>query len=357
VRRWSLAVVLVLAFLGGFAVTNGYVPCDVVSLQPTCDVALRPGPAEDTLQLVSVEGARSYSSTGQLLLTTVAVQDELSFRAWIDARTSRIVDAVPRERIYPPGSDRDDVAEMNAALMADSQLVATIAALEELGYELEGEGALVAAVTEDAVTDELEPGDVIVAVDGATVRESRDVVDLVQASRPGEVVELLVAGTSGERLVRVTLGGSPEDPDLPYIGILLTTELDLPVDVSIDAGVIGGPSAGLMFALSIIDRLGAEDLTGGAVIAGTGTVDRDGVIGAVGGVRQKIVGATDADSGGRPATVFLVPRGNLEDARSATVPRDVLLVPVGTLEEALTALDELREGRRPTEALALAASR
>jgi Lon-like protease len=357
VRRWSLAVVLVLAFLGGFAVTNGYVPCDVVSLQPTCDVALRPGPAEDTLQLVSVEGARSYSSTGQLLLTTVAVQDDLSFRAWIDARTSRIVDAVPRERIYPPGSDRDDVAEMNAALMADSQLVATIAALEELGYELEGEGALVAAVTEDAVTDELEPGDVIVAVDGATVRESRDVVDLVQASRPGEVVELLVAGASGERLVRVTLGGSPEDPDLPYIGILLTTELDLPVDVSIDAGVIGGPSAGLMFALSIIDRLGADDLTGGAVIAGTGTVDRDGVIGAVGGVRQKIVGATDADSGGRPATVFLVPRGNLEDARSATVPRDVLLVPVGTLEEALTALDELREGRRPTEALALAASR
>jgi Lon-like protease len=357
VRRWSLAVVLVLAFLGGFAVANGYVPCDVVSLQPTCDVALRPGPAEDTLQLVSVEGARSYSSTGQLLLTTVAVQDDLSFRAWIDARTSRIVDAVPRERIYPPGSDRDDVAEMNAALMADSQLVATIAALEELGYELEGEGALVAAVTEDAVTDELEPGDVIVAVDGATVRESRDVVDLVQASRPGEVVELRVAGASGERLVRVTLGGSPEDADLPYIGILLTTELDLPVDVSIDAGVIGGPSAGLMFALSIIDRLGAEDLTGGAVIAGTGTVDRDGVIGAVGGVRQKIVGATDGESGGRPATVFLVPRGNLEDARSATVPRDVLLVPVGTLEEALTALDELREGRRPTEALALAASR
>jgi Lon-like protease len=357
VRRWAVAVVLGLALLGGSAFARGAVPCDLVALQPTCDVALRPGPTEDTLRLVSVEGARSYASTGQLLLTTVAVQDDLSFRAWVDARTSRTVEAVPRDRIYPSGSDRDEVAEVNAAMMADSQLVATIAALRELGYELTGEGALVAAVTEGAVTDELQPGDLIVAVDGASVSDSRDAVDLVQAKRPGDTVELQVTGVGGERSVSVRLGRSPEDADIPFIGVLLTTQLDLPVEVTIDAGVIGGPSAGLMFALSIVDRLGADDLTGGAVIAGTGTVDRDGIVGAVGGVRQKLVGATDATTGARAAVVFLVPRANLEEARSAAVSRDVLLVPVDTLGEALTALADLRAGREPSDALALAASR
>jgi Lon-like protease len=361
VRRWlaAFAVLTVLVSIGGtFALLRGDVPCRLVATQPACEVALRPGPAENSLALIDVAGARAYPSTGELQLTTVAVDDELDLREWLRVRVSDTVEAVPRDTLYPPGSDRDEVAEQNAALMADSQLTATIVALEELGYELQGRGALVAAVTSDAVTDGPSPGDLIVAVDDEPVAENAEVVAAVRGRAPGERVEFAVVGEDGERrVVLVELGASPEDPDAAYVGVLLTTDLDLPVDVTIDAGVIGGPSAGLVFALSIVDLLGEEDLTGGAVIAGTGTLARDGTVGAVGGVRQKLLGATALSPDGRPAEVFLVPAGNLAEARDTPVPRDVMVVPVRTFDDALQALSDLRDGHRPVDALALAARR
>jgi Lon-like protease len=237
--------------------------------------------------------------------------------------------------------------------MADSQLTATMAALAAAGYEITGEGALVASVADDAVTDELRVGDVITAVDSDAVTDNRGVVEAVQRRAPGDRVTFEVR-RDGERLtVEVDLGTAPDDATRAYVGVLLTTDLDLPVDVVIDAGVIGGPSAGLMFALSIIDLLEPEDLTGGAVVAGTGTLDLDGHVGAIGGIRQKIVGATARGLDRRPASVFLVPRGNLEEAQGTPVGRDVLLVPVDSLDDALVALEELRAGREPSEALAL----
>jgi Lon-like protease len=353
VRRWLLLPLLLLVLLGSVAVVRGDVSCDALPAQPACYVALRPGPAEDTLQLIDIEGATSYASSGELLLTTVAVDEDLGFREWVGASVSRVVEAVPRERIYPADTDRDEVTEYNAALMADSQLTATMAALSAAGYDIEGEGARVASVQEDAVTDELEVDDVIVAVDGETVRDNRDVVQAVQAREPGASVTLAVRRAARELEVDVRLGSAPDEPDRPYIGVLLTTELDLPVEVGIDAGVIGGPSAGLMFALSIVDLLGTEDLTGGSIVAGTGTLDADGQVGAVGGIRQKIVGATTRGDGQRPADVFLVPRGNLEEAEGTPVDREVLLVPVDSLEDALDALADVRAGREPAEALAL----
>ena len=350
-RVWVIALLAVAGV--SVMVARGDVSCEVLATQPACDVALRPGPTEDALQLITVEGVEAHTSTGELRMTTVAVQDDLGLTAWLRARTSDVVDAVPRRQIFPPGTDGGEVAERNAALMADSQLVATIAALTQLGFELTGEGALVAALTEDAVTDELAVGDVIVAVDGERVQDSLDVVEAVRARRPGTRISLTIAADDGRRTVDVVLGDSTAEPGTPYIGILLTTELELPVDIAIDAGVIGGPSAGLMFALSIVDLLGPDDLTGGAIIAGTGTVDRDGLVGAVGGVRQKVVGATTVEPPDDAATVFLVPQANLAEARSTSVARDVLLVPVETLTDALAALEALREGREPAGALAL----
>jgi Lon-like protease len=353
VGRWLLVPLAVVVLLGGIALARGHVPCDVVEAQPSCYVALRPGPAEDTLRLVGIEGAASYASSGELLLTTVAVDDDLGFGEWFRASVSRSVEAVPRERIYPSDTDPEQVTEHNAALMADSQLTATMAALAAAGYEVVGEGARVASVADDAVTDELQVGDVITAIDGTPVTDNRGVVEEVQRREPGATIALRV-DRDGEGVdVDVELGSSPEDPTRAYVGVLLTTELDLPLDVAIDAGVIGGPSAGLMFALSIVDLLEPEDLTGGAVVAGTGTVDADGRIGAIGGIRQKIVGAIARGPDRRPATVFLVPRGNLEEARGTPVGRDVLLVPVDTLDDALAALSDLRAGREPVDALAL----
>jgi Lon-like protease len=346
---------LVAMLVGGWLFARGEVPCEVLAVQPSCEVAVLPGPSEDTLPLVTIGGAEAFETDGQLRLTTIAVQDHLGLRDWLRARTSRTIDAVPRETIYPAGADAEEVAETNAVLMADSQLVATIAGLTASGYTLTGEGALVAGIQDDAVTDDLEAGDVIVGVDGEAVTDSRDVVDAVQASDPGATLEFAVESDGAPREVDVRLGRSDDDPPVPYVGVLLTTELDLPVEVSIDSGEIGGPSAGLLFALSIVELLGAEDLTDGRIVAGTGTVDRDGRVGPVGGIRQKVAGATTPASGGDPAAVFLVPRDNLAEARRAPVDRDILLVPVDTLDDAIDALGALRSGRDPQDAVVLAA--
>ncbi len=356
-RRLLAVSLVVLLALSVTALSQGLVPCEVVAAQPDCQVAVQPGPVEDTLELITVRGADVFPpSQGSLHLTTVAVQEDLGFAGWLGARTDRSVDVVPRERIFPPGFDRDEVADLNAAAMRDSQLVATIVALEALGYELEPDGALVVAVQDDAVTDQLAVDDVITAVDGQPVRESTEVVEAVRARSVGEPVELEVRGGGGNRTIEVVLGQNPDDPDLPYIGVLLTTDVDLPVDVEVDAGAIGGPSAGLFFALSLLELLAPEDLIDGRVIAGTGTLARDGSVGGVGGVPQKIAGASAPRDGSPPAEVFLVPRDNLDDARSAPVAADLLVVPVGTLEEALAALAELEAGREPTGSLQLAAS-
>lgn len=355
-RRTVRFAVPALLLAGLALLFTGAVPCAVMGAQPSCQVVLRPGPSEDTLSLVSVEGTRAYPPVaGELRLTTIAVQDDLRLRPWLAALVSGVEVAVPRETIYPAGLDTDEVTANNAAAMVDSQQVATIVALEALGHTLEGEGARVARVTADAVTDDLEIGDVIVAVDGRPVRESHEVVAAVRARAPGDRVSLQVRSDDGEREVEVELGASPEAPGTAYVGVLLTTEVDLPVDVEIDAGPIGGPSAGLMFALSIVELLEPGDLVDGRVVAGTGTLARDGTVGPVGAVRQKVAGAASSEGQGA-ASVFLVPRGDLAEARRAPVDNDLLVVPVDDLAGALAALEALATGGRPTDAVLLESS-
>jgi len=358
IARRVLTVSLLLVLVGAATLlVRGQVPCDLLAVQPACQVALQPGPIEDTLGLITVSGAEVFPPTdGSLHLTTVAVQDDLGLTGWIGARTSPSVEVVPREQIYPPGFDRDEVAEINAAAMRDSQLVATIVALESLGYELHPQGALVVAVQADAVTDELDIDDVIVAIDGEPMRESTEVVEAVRERSVGDRVSLQVRGADGARTVELVLGRNPEDPEVPYIGVLLTTDLDLPIDIEVDAGAIGGPSAGMVFALSLLELLEPDDLIDGRSIAGTGTLARDGTVGGVGGVPQKVAGASSPADGSTPAEVFLVPRDNLDEARGAAVAADLLLVPVGSLDEALAALEALREGREPADSLLLASS-
>ncbi len=355
-RRLLGVSLLVLLVLSVAALVRGLVPCEALAVQPACQIAVQPGPVEDTLDLIAVTGTDVFQpESGSLHLTTVAVQEDLGFASWIGARTDRSVDVVPREQIFPPGFDRAELADLNAAAMRDSQLVATIVALEALGYELEPDGALVVAVQSDAVTDELEAGDVVIAVDGERVRESTEVVEAVRDRSVGQRVELEVRDDQGTRTVELVLGRNPEDAELPYIGVLLTTDVDLPVDIEVDAGAIGGPSAGLFFALSLLELLEPEDLIDGRVIAGTGTLGRDGSVGGVGGVPQKIAGATAPRDGSPPAEVFLVPRDNLDEARSAAVAAELLVVPVDTLQDALDAFEDLRAGREPTGSLLLAA--
>ncbi|MBW3658733.1 MAG: PDZ domain-containing protein [Actinobacteria bacterium] len=354
-RRLLLVLLLV---AGATFLTRGLLPCEAFGVQPGCYVALLPGPVEDTLGLVEVgEGVERHTSEGELLLTTVAVESDLDLSEWVRYAISPRVDEVPREQLFPSGEDADQVAARNAALMENSQLDATIAALFELGYEFDTDfdGARVEEIQEPSAVDagQLAVGDVIVAVAGEEVTSNREVVDLVARRDPGDELRLTRVRDGEPREVSLTLVPSPDDPSLPRLGVLLSSHLELPVDVRIDAGVIGGPSAGLMFTLGIIDLLGEEDLTGGTVVAGTGTIDREGTVGPIGGIRQKILGATTRAEGEPAATVFLVPEANMGEASGAPVQRGITLVPIATLDDAMQALADLRAGRSPVGALAL----
>lgn len=356
-RRWVALFALLVVVFGAAVLSRGDIPCGVLETQPACYVALAPGPVEDSLSIVDVEGAATFPSVGELLLTTISVRDQLGLTTWFQSVTSAATDTVPRDEVYPTGIDRDELRERNLAAMADSQLTATIAGLTEAGYQLDSEGARIAFVTEDAVTDELVEGDVIVAIgpDRTPVEDSAAVVEIVQDHEPGDDLAFHLERDGQQETVEVTLGASPDDPEVGFVGVLLLTEVDLPVEIDIDAGSIGGPSAGMIFALTIVDLLGEEDLTGGHVVAGTGTIDRGGTVGPVGGVRQKVVAATDRRDEQPAATVFLVPRDNLDDARGAPVQGDVTLVPIDDLSGALDALATLRDGGQPDGSLLLSA--
>jgi Lon-like protease len=347
--RRLLPLALLLAAVGLLA--SGSIPCGAFQLQPSCYLAVHPGPIEDTLTMVEVDNERTYASSGQLLLTTVSVDAELDLREWATTFVSREVDRMPRRALFPPGTDEDEVRRANLALMDESQTVAAAAALRYLGYEMDDapSGAEVAGTLEGLPAEELlEAGDLIVAVDGHEVSSAEDAVELVRHRSPGDEVRLTVISAGAEggpRELAVRLADDPDDPERGRIGALLRDHIELPVAVEIDAGPIGGPSAGLMFALAVVDLLTPEDLTGGAVVAGTGSVDATGEIGAMGGVRQKLISATERPD--RPATVFLVPRPNVEEARSAPLGHRVLVVPVDDLDGAVGALRRVREGNRP----------
>lgn len=355
--RRILTILLLVAAVS--AVARGAFPCGAVPTQPTCYAALQPGPVEDALGLTALGGARTYGSTGSLLLTTVAVDGDLDLREWVEGAISPRIQQVPRSTIFPDDKDREQVRQENAALMQGSQLEATLAALRHLGYEFDEEfdGAEVVEVSELTAVrdDELRVGDLIVAVDGEATSDNRAVGEAVRARAPGDTVTLTVVRDGRERTVGLEVIEHPDDPRSAYIGVVLVSHLELPVDVRIEAGIIGGPSAGLVFALSIVDLLGPEDLTGGQVIAATGTIDAEGNVGPIGGIVQKVLGATSPEGSRSPATAFLVPRGNLEEAGRAPVDHEVLLVPVDTLDDAVRALIDLGQGRRPADALALGA--
>jgi Lon-like protease len=366
VRRRSVAIAtafvatVAVAVAGVGAVAAGVVPCGLLAVQPRCEVALLPGPTEDTLGLVAIEGATTFPSAGELLLTTIAVREDLDLATWWEARRSSQIETVDRETIFPADSDTAEVTEQNRLLMEDSQMMAAVAALETVGYDVSdvATGARVAGVLPDAVTDRLREGEVITAVDGAPVTDAAAVVAAVGERGPGDEVGFTVRSDDGApREETVTLGGAPEDADRGFIGVLLATELELPVEVTIDAGVIGGPSAGFMFALGVVELLGEEDLTGGAVVAGTGTITADGAIGPVGGVPQKVASVTAREGGAPPATVFLVPRANLADATSVAVASELVLVPVDDLTQALAALTDVRAGQLPDGAVRRAPGR
>ncbi len=276
--------------------------------------------------------------SGELLLTTVAIFQPSTVgvvRAWLD--DSR--DVLPREQVVPEGVDDAEFEEAQRALFRESSEVAAAVGLRAAGEQvtIRGSGAMVAAVQPGTpAAGVLMEGDVIVGVDGTPVALASDLVALLGSRAAGDEVTLRVQRDGGEREVRVRLG-MVEGIDQAALGIGVTTvELDvaLPFSVEVDQGRIGGPSAGLLIALTVYDLADPGDLVAGRTVAGTGIIDLDGEVGEVGGVFAKVVAAREAG-----ASVFLVPEAELALAQEAAGD-DLEVIPVATLDEAITALRE-----------------
>jgi Lon-like protease len=320
VRQRVIAVVGVVALIGLVFALNFYrLPV----------VALSPGPMEDVLARLKVEGSRVYDSEGKLYLTSVGIDDNVRFYEALLDMANRDVQLVPRAQLYPEEQDSAEIDKENVALMDRSKETATVVALRQVGYKIEPSGVEVTEVVAGAPADgKLRAGDEILAADGHLVDSTDEVRKAITGHKPGERVAFRVERGKGEKNVSVEV---QEVEDQPRVGILLRDLFpDLPVKVTIQTqNNIGGPSAGLMFTLSIIDKLTREDLTGGRRIAGTGEIALDGSVLPVGGVGEKLIAVHRLG-----VTTFLIPAENCAGVKGQ-VPDGLRLVKVSKVDDAL----------------------
>jgi Lon-like protease len=320
VRQRVIAVVGVVALIGLVFALNFYrLPV----------VALSPGPMEDVLARLKVEGSRVYDSEGKLYLTSVGIDDNVRFYEALLDMANRDVQLVPRAQLYPEEQDSAEIDKENVALMDRSKETATVVALRQVGYKIEPSGVEVTEVVAGAPADgKLRAGDEILAADGHLVDSTDEVRKAITGHKPGERVAFRVERGKGEKNVSVEV---QEVEDQPRVGILLRDLFpNLPVKVTIQTqNNIGGPSAGLMFTLSIIDKLTSDDLTGGRRIAGTGEIALDGSVLPVGGVGEKLIAVHRLG-----VTTFLIPAENCAGVKGQ-VPDGLRLVKVSKVDDAL----------------------
>lgn len=312
-------------------------------------VQFAPGPVTDTLgsngngkQLIQIDGHPTYPTTGTLDLVTVSVSGGPGYpltlgdalRGWLSSTLA----VVPESIVYPPGQTSQQVEQENAAEMQQSQEDATAAALSELHIPFKTD-VTVAAVSPKGPSDgKLKAGDVITAVAGTPVTSEQQLRDAITSHQVGQTISLDITRNGAPQTVQITLG---QQSGRPIIGVIPGESHQFPFHIDIALRDVGGPSAGMMFALGIIDKLTPGSLTGGRRVAGTGTIDDSGTVGEIGGIEQKVVGARRAG-----ATIFLTPAGNCA-AAAANRPSGLTLVTVHTLADALAALDDIRAGKTP----------
>ena len=290
-----------------------------------------PDPARPVDPLVEVPGEeRRVEGDGVYMVVILVRKANLLERLFPSVAEGSSL--VPGHVVNPEGLSESERRERSLGEMSASQKVAVAVALRELGYDVPTE-TTIADVQEGAPADgELEVGDVVVAVKGSRVRSPEDLLRGMRGQRPGEPVALTIR-RDGKRQTRlVGTRAAEEGPKRAVMGILVEVDIDPPIDVEIDAGDIGGPSAGLAFALDVVDELG-RDVDRGRRVAVTGELDLDGTVGEIGGVKQKALGAREAG-----ADIFVVPDENAAEARRYAGSVDV--VAVSKFDEAL---DRLRQ--------------
>ncbi|MER5255451.1 MULTISPECIES: PDZ domain-containing protein [unclassified Streptomyces] len=319
---------------------------------------MSPGPTVNTLgdhggePVLQISGRKTYPTTGHLNMTTVRVTSadyNMNIAEAVYGWLAHDNIVVPHDTLYPDGKTEQQSTQENAEEFSQSQESAKVAALRELDIPVKSQVVVSTVFKDSPAEGTLHAGDVIKKVDGTPVKEMTDVAELVTKHKPGQDVVFSVvpvkeaaaaekAGKEPTRTDDVKITTEKAEDGRAIVGIRAGTDHTFPFTIDIKLADVGGPSAGLMFALGIVDKLTPNDLTGGNFVAGTGTIDDKGKVGPIGGIGMKTVGAR-----AKGAEYFLTPKDNCATA-AKDVPDGLTLVEVNTIDDAVDSLNDIRKG-------------
>ena len=326
---------------------------------PVPYVMTSPGPVFNTIgevnkiELISISGTETYPTEGELDMTTVSEyggpQEGLDmFQAiwgWIDPDRR----VVPRESVYPEGETEEENTARNVEAFSTSQSYAIAAAMDYLDQPIKEQVIVTSVGLDTPAQDKLRAGDEILTVDGVQMTTPEQVVEAVRSKPIGTDLNFSVMRGGTKLEVVVTSGTRPDDPEteqneatIPYIGIGIDINYSAEFEIKFGVTGVGGPSAGTLFAIGIIDKLTPGALTQGKIIAGTGTIDPAGNVGEIGGIQQKLIGARDAG-----AVLFLAPAGNCDEV-IGHIPDGLTVAAIETLEDAMDEIEAFNAGATVT---------
>lgn len=306
---------------------------------PSDTYLLLPDKPHSAAAVVKVKGAKPDVDLGGIYFLDVIERKASVLEDMFHQIVEDGASFVPASAVQPEGANESQAQQFDLQEMATSQQIAAAVALRTLGYKVgvSATGALVVAVGPGLpASGKLVPGDVIVAVDGHGVTTTDGARTLLRRHRPGETVSLGVRSSSGLRTVTLKTVADPQDRRIPIVGVLLeqAAHIKLPFPVTIDTGNIGGPSAGLAFALEVMEKLG-RDVDRGYKVAATGEIFLDGEVGPIGGAEQKTIGARRSG-----VDILLVPAGD-NAATARKYAGHMRVIPVESFRQALRALATL----------------
>ncbi|MFN8127096.1 MAG: PDZ domain-containing protein [Candidatus Nanopelagicales bacterium] len=313
-------------------------------LLPIPFVARAPGPVFDILGEVDgkpvlvIKDTPSFPTTGTLDMTTVSESGGSAGPMNVGSALVGLFE--PDTSVLPDQAPRDEgQRQVDEAIFDESQSAALGAAARHLDRPVRTRVAVLEVVPGSPSEGRLAAGDTIVSIDGKRITQRSQVGDAVGAQPVGTTFDIGIDRDGDRSTVQVTSAPDPDDPARPVIGILVAEQFTSDFTVTVNLDNIGGPSAGLMLSVGMVDKLTPGDLLGGRKVAGTGTIDGEGTVGAIGGIDKKMIAAHEAG-----AELFVAPYDNCADVTGAT-PDGLQVVPVKSLDDAVTAIQDWRAGK------------